>query len=68
MRAKFGGSAGLNPSGSGGKMSAIGSDPGYKPGSNSGGGINTAEVSTRRYYVRDIAENLLSLFFHLQSS
>ena len=44
MRAKFGGSAGLNTSGSGGKMSAMGSDPGYKPGGNSGGGINTAEV------------------------
>ena len=44
MRAKFGGSKGLNATGQGGKMSGIGSDANYRPGVGDMGGINTAEV------------------------
>lgn len=60
MRAKFGGSKGLNASGQGGKLAGIGSDASYRPGVGEMGGINTAEVTAKLSEASKSAMSFLS--------
>ena len=58
MRQKFGGSSGLNSSGSSSRLQAIGSDPHYRPGTAGGsGGINSSEVTAK---LQDASKQALS--------
>ena len=60
MRAKFGGSKGLNASGQGGKLAGIGSDASYRPGVADLGGINPAEVTAKFSEASKTAMSFLS--------